>query len=117
MNDAATQSGQQTQIQERLAILQSNTNSIESFFKDLYGLKDELNKLGKRVNSMSHPDNVPQEEKGKENQLSPDCRQATDGVIGSMDDIISHGNSLIKEVSTSILPALFRELDYLKRQI
>lgn len=100
---------------QKASQLKSQNNSIEDRWKDLYGIAERLNTIAKRLNSVNHPDNAPKDPNKPYSGTSG--REATDGIIGSLDEAIATKGALLNEFDNNIHRLLVQEVDYIERYI
>lgn len=106
-----------TVLNERIDRLFNQNNILEDIEHDWRQVIDRLRNLGLRLNSTSHPDNIPQEESSKLSTGTCDPIMSADGILGRIDSAIEGRQNLINRFNNSIIKELQKNLSYLEQHI
>lgn len=105
-------------LQQRLDRLHGQNDQIESIWKDLYGFSDRLNAIAMRINSVNHPDNLPQEPSNKQNgQQVCEPSISNDGILGRLENIQNVHDVLVNEFHNKIYRSIAKNLEYIEQHI
>lgn len=106
-----------TVLNERIDRLFNQNNILEDIEHDWRQVIDRLRNLGLRLNSTSHPDNVPQESDNKLSSGTCESIMPADGILGRIDSAIEGRQNIINRFNNSIIKELQKNLSYLEQHI
>lgn len=93
------------------------SDRMQSVLKDCYSISDRLKRIGIGLNSVNHPDNVPQQEQQKAPVLGSSTNQTSDGLIGQLDGLIRNNAEFLREYNDKVLEYIFKNLNYIEKHI